>query len=80
MEGEPDYATVPLALMLISMERLQQRMILMVNHPRGVCIIVVLVLGEGGGGQWSSELCWVHFLWAMSYIPMWIVVLNCVCM
>ncbi len=36
-------------------------MILLVNHPRGIYIIVVLVLGEGEGGRWSSELCLGHF-------------------
>jgi hypothetical protein len=36
-------------------------MILMVNHPCGVGIIVVLVLGEGEGGHWSFELHFGHF-------------------
>ncbi len=61
MEGEPNYAMVLLALLLISTEQHQQWMILMVDHPRGVYIAVVLVLGEGGGGRKSSELCLGRF-------------------
>jgi hypothetical protein len=49
MEGKPDYATILLALTSISTEWRWQQMILMVDHPCGVCILVVLVLGEGGG-------------------------------
>jgi hypothetical protein len=61
MEGEPDYAAALLAWMSILTERRWQWMILMVNRPRGACIVVVLVLGEGEGGRWSSELCFGCF-------------------
>jgi hypothetical protein len=61
MEGEPDYAMVLLALRLILTEQRQQQMILLVNHPCGIYIVVVLVWGEGEIGRWSSKLCLGRF-------------------
>ncbi len=61
MEGEPDYAAVPLALRSISTEWRRQQMMFMVNCPHSIYILVVLVLGEGEGRPWSFKLCLGRF-------------------
>jgi hypothetical protein len=59
MVGEPDYATILLALTSIPTEWRWQQMILMANCPCSVCILVVLVLGEG-----EENIGALSFVWA----------------
>jgi hypothetical protein len=57
MEGENDYAVVPLAWTLILTKWQRQRMILMVNLPHRVTVDVVLFLSEEEGGRRNFGLC-----------------------